>query len=313
MSLLATLGAGATNFFGSSSGIGSLVSTGSNLLGNWLGYRATKKTNKTNLKINQMNNEFNERMMEKQMRYNSASEQVQRYKDAGLNPALMMQGQQAGQATAVSAASGAPMQAYKPDFSSIGTAIETGLQRYRENQMLDEQIKGVRIENQFKRQRILKELANLDEQRLSSEAKRRIDQITSQNLHNMQTEEYMLTKERRMDLRSQIEKRNKELLLLDKEIANFDDRWNQEKAESVSRVLLNGAMTGRSKQEMRTEVYNTIKAKYEAARQKLDNKTAARMADAIVEKAIQETLPVIGRYGSNYGDWTGKRKYGQYP
>lgn len=265
-----------------------MLNVGADIAGNLMGAQAQKSANKTNMQINHMNNEFNERMMEKQMRYNSAAEQVKRYKDAGLNPALMMQGQAAGQASAATAATSPAMQAYRPDFSSLGSAIETGLQRYRENEILDEQIKGIRIENQYKRQRILKELANMDEQRLSSRAKRRLDEITSENLGNMQTEEYLLKRQQREDYKSQIQKRTAEMLLLDKEIANFDARWDQEKAESISRVLLNGAMTKRTKQEMRTEIFNTLKSEYEAQRQKLDNKTAARIADAIVDKAYYD-------------------------
>lgn len=288
MSVLGTIAKGAMNFLGSGSGIGTLINAGVGILGNLLGNNSQQEANKANMQISQMNNQFNERMLEKQMRYNSAQQQVERFKDAGLNPALMMQGQSAGQASNTTASPTPPMQAYRPDFSSIGSSIEAAIQRNRENEMLAEQIKGVRIENQYKRQKIIQELANMKEQELSTKAKRRLDEITSTNLDNMQTEEYLLNRERRADLKSQVEKRTKEMLLLDKEIFNFDARWDAEKAHMVSQTLLNGAMTGRTKQEMRSEVYNTIKKQYESQYQKIDARTLARMADYIVNKAHTE-------------------------
>ena len=281
--------------------LGSFANAGVDLIGNLLNRKSNKEANNTNLQIAQMGNEFNERMLDKQLRYNSAQEQVKRYKEAGLNPALMMQGQSAGQASTASAVPSSPVQPMQYDFSSIGSSLETALQRMKENEMLEEQVKGLRIENQYKRQKIIQDLANAKEQELSSQAKRRIDDITVKNLDNMQTEEYMLKREQRADLKSQIQKRAKEILLLDKEISNFDARWDAEKAEIVSRTLLNGAMTGRTRQEMRTEVYNTIRAQYESQRQKLDNKTAARMADALVDKAYYDMLDSKNKsYWSQY-------------
>ena len=68
---------------------------------------SANKTNKTNMAINQMNNEFNAAEAEKARRfqldlwnksneYNSASAQRQRLEEAGLNPYLMMNGGSAG-------------------------------------------------------------------------------------------------------------------------------------------------------------------------------------------------------------------------
>lgn len=72
-----------------------------------LGNKSQSDVNKTNMKIAQMNNDWSERMMEKQHaydvemwnknnEYNSAEAQRRRYEAAGLNPSLMMQGSSAG-------------------------------------------------------------------------------------------------------------------------------------------------------------------------------------------------------------------------
>ena len=76
-----------------------------------LGSKSTSDTNKTNLKINQMNNDFNAReaqkardfqynMWNRETEYNKASSQRQRLEDAGYNP--YMNDAQAGTATGMS-------------------------------------------------------------------------------------------------------------------------------------------------------------------------------------------------------------------
>ena len=120
-----------------------LVGAGASLLGNIFGSKSQSDTNKTNLQIAQMNNEYNERMFNQQLEYNqdmfnqqieydqkkmeqqnnfnarmqneaigaqqvynSAKAQRARLEAAGLNPYLMMSGGNAGTASAVSGSSG---------------------------------------------------------------------------------------------------------------------------------------------------------------------------------------------------------------
>ena len=104
---------------------------------------STNKTNKTNMAINQMNNEFNAAEAEKARQfqldmwnrtneYNSASAQRSRLEEAGLNPYLMMNGGSAG--TALSSGSTSPASAASPlsmqrqDFSGLSNTLSTALQ-----------------------------------------------------------------------------------------------------------------------------------------------------------------------------------------
>lgn len=104
---------------------------------------STNKTNKTNMAINQMNNDFNAAEAEKARQfqldmwnrtneYNSASAQRSRLEEAGLNPYLMMNGGSAG--TAQSAGSSAPASAASPlsmqrqDFSGLSNTLSSALQ-----------------------------------------------------------------------------------------------------------------------------------------------------------------------------------------
>lgn len=113
---------------------GSIVSGAAGVLGNVLGgifgSKSQSSANKTNLQINRENNAFNaeqaqinrdwtESLWNKSNTYNSAVSQRQRLEQAGLNPYLMMNGGNAGVATAqsgtaASAAQSAHMEAYDP-------------------------------------------------------------------------------------------------------------------------------------------------------------------------------------------------------
>lgn len=132
----------ASGLFG---GVGSVISGA-------IGAKSTADTNKTNLKINQMNNDFNAReaqkardfqlsMWNKENEYNSASSQRKRLEEAGYNP--YMSDAQAGTATgmsgtsAASAAGAAPQIPYTPDFQSVGVNLASALKMMSEKKQTD--------------------------------------------------------------------------------------------------------------------------------------------------------------------------------
>lgn len=132
----------ASGLFG---GIGSVVSGA-------IGAKTTADTNKTNLKINQMNNDFNAReaqkarnfqldMWNRENQYNSASSQRKRLEEAGYNP--YMSDAQAGTASgmsgtpAASAAGAASQVPYTPDFQSVGVNLASALKMMSEKKQTD--------------------------------------------------------------------------------------------------------------------------------------------------------------------------------
>lgn len=119
---------------------GGLLGIGSSVIQNSQNRQNVKETNQMNYKINQMNNQFNERMAiqqrnwqenmwNKENAYNTASAQRQRLEEAGLNPYLMMNGgsagvaQSAGTGASASSSGSAVMQPFQADYSSIGASI----------------------------------------------------------------------------------------------------------------------------------------------------------------------------------------------
>lgn len=132
----------ASGLFG---GVGTVISGA-------IGAKSTADTNKTNLKINQMNNDFNAReaqkardfqldMWNRENEYNSASSQRKRLEEAGYNP--YMSDAQAGSATgmsgtsAASAAGAAPQLPYTPDFQSVGVNLASALKMMSEKKQTD--------------------------------------------------------------------------------------------------------------------------------------------------------------------------------
>lgn len=129
------------------------IATGIGALGGALfGKKSTDSTNKTNLKINQMNNDFNAReaqkardfqldMWNKENEYNKASSQRKRLEEAGYNP--YMSDAQAGTATGMSgtsaatAAGAAPQIPYTPDFQSVGVNLASALKMMSEKKQTD--------------------------------------------------------------------------------------------------------------------------------------------------------------------------------
>lgn len=104
---------------------------------------STNKTNKNNMAINQMNNDFNAReaqkardfqldMWNRTNEYNSASAQRSRLEEAGLNPYLMMGGGSAGSAQSSGSSSPAsaasPLAMQRQDFSGLSNTLSSALQ-----------------------------------------------------------------------------------------------------------------------------------------------------------------------------------------
>lgn len=163
---------------------GGLFGIGSSAIQNSQNRQNVRETNQMNYKINQMNNQFNERMAmqqrdfqenmwNKENAYNTASAQRQRLEEAGLNPYLMMNGGSAGSAQSVgtgaaaSSAGAAAMQPFQADYSGIGSSIGNIFQ-YELMQTEKSQLQGARQLSDAKAMEIL---SNIDWGKLTSETR----------------------------------------------------------------------------------------------------------------------------------------------
>lgn len=163
---------------------GGLLGIGSSAIQNSQNRQNVRETNQMNYKINQMNNQFNERMAmqqrdfqetmwNKENAYNTASAQRQRLEEAGLNPYLMMNGGSAGSAQSVgpgaaaSSAGSAVMQPFQADYSGIGSSIGNIFQ-YELMQSEKSQLQGAR---QLADAKAMETLSNIDWGKLTDETR----------------------------------------------------------------------------------------------------------------------------------------------
>lgn len=115
--------------------LGGLIAAGASLAGNAIGASSQSSANAANVEINRQNNQFNadQAAMQRQWttdmwnrnnRYNSPNEMISR----GLNPFISNTGagiskSPASGGAAASAASAPSLQAFRPDFSDVGSAL----------------------------------------------------------------------------------------------------------------------------------------------------------------------------------------------
>lgn len=163
---------------------GGLLGLGSSFVQNSQNRQNVQETNQMNYKINQLNNQFNERMAiqqrnwqenmwNKENAYNTASAQRQRLEEAGLNPYLMMNGgsagvaQSAGTGSAASSSGNAVMQPFQADYSGIGSSIGNIFQ-YELMQSEKSQLQGAR---QLADAKAMETLSNIDWGKLTDDTR----------------------------------------------------------------------------------------------------------------------------------------------
>lgn len=163
---------------------GGLLGVGASSVQNSQNRQNVRETNQMNYKINQMNNQFNERMAiqqrnwqenmwNKENAYNTASAQRQRLEEAGLNPYLMMNGgsagaaQSAGPGASASSSGNAVMQPFQADYSGIGSSIGNIFQ-FELMQSEKSQLQGAR---QLADAQAMETLSNIDWGKLTDETR----------------------------------------------------------------------------------------------------------------------------------------------
>lgn len=141
-----------------------LIGGAANLLGGALGLSSQKSANESNLEIARMNRDMQRETNRQQMemfqrqlaenrwyyndanQYNSPSAQVQRLKNAGINPSFVMGNNSTSEASAMSAPAAPSLtapsvnaQVQPLDYSFIGNGAFTAVNAYYQNRLLDAQ------------------------------------------------------------------------------------------------------------------------------------------------------------------------------
>lgn len=275
-----------------------------------IGAKSTADTNKANLKINQMNNDFNAReaqkardfqldMWNRENEYNSASSQRKRLEDAGRNP--YMSDAQAGMATgmsgtsAASAAGAASQIPYAPDFQSVGVNLASALKMMSEKKRTD--IENLNMSDLLRSQ-IWQNLGATDWRNASPEARaynlsqgRKAAELgmasLEENLSNQRWSNNLLVA-------------NIANSLLDAEAKTIMNKYLDEnqradlniKAANYEYLIMSGQM---KRQEINNLIADEILTYAKANGQKISNRIAEETADSLI-KATNNTNMYFGNY-----------------
>lgn len=291
-------------------GVGSVIS-------GVIGAKSTADTNKTNLKINQMNNDFNSReaqkarafqldMWNRENEYNKSSSQRRRMEEAGYNP--YMSDAQAGTATGMSgtsaatAAGAAPQIPYTPDFQSVGVNLASALKMMSEKKKTD--IENLNLSDLLRSQ-IWQNIGATDWRNASPEARaynlsqgRKAAELgmasLEENLSNQRWSNNLLVA-------------NIANSLLDAETKTtmnkyLDENQREElniKAANYEYLVMSGQMR---RQEVQNLIAEEVLTYAKANGQKISNRIARETADSLI-KATNDTNMYFGDYYSSRGNY----------
>lgn len=295
------------------------IATGIGALGGAIfGKKSTDSANKTNLKINQMNNDFNAReaqkardfqldMWNRENEYNSASSQRKRLEEAGYNP--YMSDAQAGTATGMSgtsaatAAGAAPQVPYTPDFQSVGVNLASALKMMSEKKQTD--IENLNMSDLLRSQ-IWQNIGATDWRNASPEARaynlsqgRKAAELgmasLEENLSNQRWSNNLLVA-------------NIANSLLDAEAKTVMNKYLDEnqraelniKAANYEYLIMSGQM---KRQEVSNLIADEILTYAKANGQKIANRIAQETADKLI-KATNNTNMYFGDYYGSRGNYS---------
>lgn len=293
----------ASGLFG---GVGSVISGA-------IGAKSTSDTNKTNLKINQMNNDFNAReaqkardfqldMWNRENEYNKASSQRKRLEEAGYNP--YMSDAQAGTATGTSgtssaaAAGASPQIPYTPDFQSVGVNLASALKMMSEKKQTD--IENLNMSDLLRSQ-IWQNLGATDWRNASPEARaynlsqgRKAAELgmasLEENLSNQRWSNNLLVANIANSLLDAEAK-----TVLNKYLDQQQQAELNLKAANYEYLVMSGQM---KRQEVNNLIAEEILTYAKTRGQKISNRIAKETADELIKATNNTNMYFGGYYGS---------------
>lgn len=259
---------------------------------------STNKTNKTNMAINQMNNDFNAAEAEKarqfqldmwnrENEYNSASSQRQRLSEAGLNPYLMMNGGNAGIASSsgssTPAAAAPPLSMQRQDFSGLSSALSSALQISNQTKETNANVQSLQSQKSLYDAQANSILSNVDWWKLGPEYKKWTQmtglaraglqfQTDRQNLRNMQWSGNLVQAQR---LGVLLDNKSKQIL------NKYLDEGQRLQLDLVASQYYDSMASGHLKyQQAKSEITKRLVMAVEAKGMQINNKIAENTADS---------------------------------
>lgn len=297
-----------------------IIQGASSLIGNIFGKKSNDDTNRTNLKIAQLNNDWNERMLQKEMdynydmwlkqnAYNDPLAQRARMQAAGFNPYMAL-GQigsgTAGSVGGVSTPSAQPvtMQPFQPDFSGIGDAAQS----YVSNRIASKQAESVvsvneeeanqlRIENQYKATQLVSEILERMENTRNTKAKRIYQGIMNNYADDQFSSDIQLKNRQIQSIEADVRAKSVDTAIKELELAGFPKQFQLSLASMAADILLKSAQTKQTKQQTVHEVQKMFKTFEEKNNIKINNSILRRSAENIVNKSYSDSYSSMSPFG----------------
>lgn len=300
-------------------------------IGGAFGFASNQSANKANLRIARETNASQERMFNQQLdwnlaqwernnEYNTPTAQMQRYRDAGLNPYLMMNGGAAGSGNSSAPASGVnPPQQHtatmQPDTSIKDSLMKMAEFDYNKRVSdaqalnLEEDAKGKHIDNMSRAAENAARISKLAQDVSNGKAREQLDKLQHDlgratfndsvvfaKLQNKSLEEQnALTSETRLGVQLDNELKRINIKNAPAEFAaNISYVWSQ--------VGLNKAMTATQVAEQKKLAQDVVESVARTEGVKLDNKQKDALRDLLVRS--QEL-----KNGLDYNDYMQTRGY----
>ena len=262
---------------------------------------STNKTNKNNMAINQMNNDFNAAeaqkvrdfqldMWNRENEYNTASAQRQRLSQAGLNPYLMMSGGNAGIASSAGSSSSAtaapPLSMQRQDFSGLTNSLSTALQIANQTKETNANVQTLQSQKSLYDAQANNILSNVDWWKLGPEYKKwsqmtglaRVGlqfQTDRQNLRNMQWSGNLIQAQH---IGALLDNQSKQVL------NKYLDEGQRLQLDLMASQYYDAMASGHLKyQQAKSEITKRIVMSAEAKGLQINNKVAEDTADSYIK------------------------------
>lgn len=272
--------------------LGGLIAAGASLVGNAIGAVSNNKTNQTSIDINRENNQFNaeqaqiqrdwqEKMWNMNNSYNSPNAMISR----GLNPFIDSSagaGVSRSPASGGSAAQAAGMpslQAFRPDFSSVDTALASFAQAKKLisesnqiNAMTPYMIEKMKGDTNYKQ-------IGIGESGYWNKATGRISAELDQSMERQQLENAVTAGKLSAAQTTQVYLQSDAQAVLNRYMDTQQQADLFTKSQYLYNLVQQGALT---KQQVRTEMKRAIQISAQTLGQKIDNSIALRTADSLI-------------------------------
>ena len=254
--------------------LGGIIAGAGSAIGGFANIFSNNSANRTNMRIAQMNNEFNEKMFDKQIAYekemwdkqnayNTPAEQAKRLLEAGLNPALIMGSSNtgtAGSAGNVSPPSASPASVQPNDFSFLGDAASKVIAQLNMEREMQRQDDLAQSQIMSTIQANTRESIKLMNQTAESHLARKHQQIQNdiqEFLKNQLGRVYQMQEEQHKDaLRTADVQRQYTLAQkISLDLANDENSWYNKRLNAEQQVRLAKIMADKSLALAQTENY----------------------------------------------------------